>query len=280
MMNRFFWALFFSCALSAAPSADVEVRSDNFVVAVAANQLAQHISQRIAEIKLSIQKRNAVTLAGLGVAAVAGWKLYHHPASPVAASLGAPVVATEPHGFLKKTGSYFSAIFSMTLASVFVTFITTDVFDGAKTVLRRFWYGHDNVKLFKILMNSSMLSVQSTLRRKNNQFDLADQQMREKYNSHLLAVSRYVVELVAVTLQKAHSAQISLEHDAFLLISQLQRDVEFLTAECQSGKYCNLSKDAAVPAKKIFSQVSETVYRLEDLFYSFGRAEDPADQGE
>jgi hypothetical protein len=256
------------------------VSCDGLIVAVDANQLVQDISQRMAEIKLSIQKRNALTLVGGSLALVAGWKLYHRPASPVVASSAAPVVAAEQQGFLKKMGSHFSTIFSMTLASVLVTFITTDVFDGAKDVVRRFWYGHDNVKLFKILMNSSLLSVQSTLRRKNNQFDLADLQTREKYNSHLLAVSRYIVELVAVTLQKASAAQISLEHDAFLLISQLQRDVEFLTAECQSGKYCNLSEDAVVPAKKIFSQVTETVYRLEDLFYSFGRAADPADQGE
>ncbi len=279
-MNHFFWALFFSCALSVASSADVEVSSDNLIVAVDANQLVQDISQRMAEIKLSIQKRNAVTLAGVGVAAVAGWKLYHRPASTVVASSGASAVAGDPQGFLKKMGSQFSMVFSMTLASVLAKFIMTDVFDGAKIVLRRFWYGHDNVKLFKILMNSSLLSVQSTMRRKNNQLDLADLQTREKYNAHLFAVSRYVVELVAVTLQKAHSTQISVEHDAFLLISQLQRDVEFLTAECQSGKYSNVSEDYVVTAKKIFSQVTETVYRLEDLFYSFRRADDPADQGE
>ncbi|MBM3894011.1 hypothetical protein FJ366_00195 [Candidatus Dependentiae bacterium] len=279
-MNRLFLSFFLSASLLALPQASRDlVLVDNSLVTVSSDHMMLAIADRVEQISARVQKRNLIA-AGAGILAIIiAWKLYRSQTSsvPVAADNGA--TATHPQlTIFGKIKDQFSTIFAFTIASVFATFLTTDVFPGVRDFVYSIWKGQDNVRLFKILMNASLVSLESTLLRKNFCFSLLDQQIKSKYNSHLIAIQRYVVELSAMIIKKSSDAGIVVEGEVLQLLSQLERDIALLTADCLAGKYAESVEGNEISAKKMFSRTRETVYRLEDIFYSFSRAADPMDQ--
>ena len=234
-------------------------------------QLLKAVEVRSREI--DNQKYTKALIATVGIGSIAALCSYNLRSSAKGDAPEQAVVSdavSSKLGILSQIREHFQMIMAISLATSISTFFTTNIFGAIKEQLQHIWNGKNYVRLFSVLKRAAMLSFDSTIKRKKYVFSVKDRETQQKYNSFLLSVERYVIELSAFILSKAKSYQIDLNYDLGSLIFQLQDDIEAANAAAASFDPENKDPET-VAGKIIFENVLETVRRIEDLYLSFDK---------
>jgi len=232
-------------------------------------QLLKAVEVRSREIDNQKYTKALIATVGIGSIAALCW---YNLRSSAKGDAPEPAVATDAVssklGIFSQIREHFLMIMAISVATSISTFFTTNIFGAVKEQLQHIWNGKNYVRLFSVLKRAAMLSFDSTIKRKKYVFSVKDRETQQKYNSFLLSVERYVIELSAFILSKAKSYQIDLTYDLGSLIFQLQDDIEAANAAAASFDPENKDPET-VSGKIIFENVLETVRRIEDLYLSF-----------
>ena len=234
-------------------------------------QLLKAVEVRSCEINNQKYTKALITTVGIGSITALCWYNLRSSAkddAPETAVVGDAV--SSKLGIFSQIREHFLMIMAISVATSISTFFTTNIFGAVKEQLQHIWNGKNYVRLFSVLKRAAMLSFDSTIKRKKYVFSVKDRETQQKYNSFLLSVERYVIELSAFILSKAKSYQIDLTYDLGSLIFQLQDDIE--AANAAAASFDPENKDSeTVSGKIIFENVLETVRRIEDLYLSFDK---------
>jgi hypothetical protein len=253
-------------------SAEIGLVQSDELCALRSDEMLKKIVVRSREIDNQKYTKAAISTVGIGAVVAFCWYNLRSSARGDDAGVAAAGDGFQNRklGMFSQVREHFLMIMAISVATSISTFFTTNIFGAVKEQLQHIWNGKNYVRLFSVLKRAAMLSFDSTIKRKKYVFSVKDRETQQKYNSFLLSVERYVIELSAFILSKAKSYQIDLTYDVESLLSQLENDVESAHASTRLWDLEKKDPDA-VSGKIIFENVLETVRRIEDLYVSFDK---------